>query len=104
MDVRDIVVGDEVDISRSVIVCINIFGAQQPTSLTTTLHGVITAASGEALFVACDPSKPATKIPLAEIIKIELAGLKAQLRDPGTQPDPSGPSQAPYPPLLHLFC
>jgi hypothetical protein len=88
---RDIVVGDEVNISRSVIACLNIFGAQQPISLTTTLHGVVTAANSVALFVTGDPSKPATKILRSEITNIELIGLNVQCLDPGTQPDPNGP-------------
>lgn len=75
IDYQDVLVRDEVNISVSHIASVWVFGAQRPTPLTLTFHGVVAAADESALDVLIDPSRHATRIPRVDITHIELAGL-----------------------------
>ena len=85
MNGQDVVVGDEVSIVRTVTAGANLFGGQ-PTGLTASLHGVVTASDREALYLTVEPSQSATKIPRTEICQIELAGLNPHRLDPTKSP------------------
>jgi len=85
MNDQEIMVGDEVSVLKKVLTGFNPL-AGQPTELTTTVHGVVTATDHEAVYLTGDPSQRATKIPRTEIAEIELAGLNPHRLDPKTSP------------------
>jgi hypothetical protein len=78
---QDVVVPDEVDISLLQIVSVSVLGAR-PVATFVTVHGIVSAADEQSLYVRIGPDHDAIRIRRVDIAGVKLAGSNSHRPSP----------------------